>query len=150
MNSAPRGTKLVDGSGFQPRQSSRKVLESLGAATAGLFLACWVVFLLQLVGLARLPDLVHLTLSQLYRTASALGWVAGMIYVQRTRQLAPPRRRRLFLLSFCGPPSLVYLLIVMARLQLRAPLVLIWALCVFGIFYLVPVSFRSVGRGPRS
>ena len=108
--------------------ASRCVLvrgRSLGAASAGLFLACWVVFLLQLVGLARLPDLPRLTLTQLYSAASVLGWVAGMIYVQRTRHLAPPLRRRLFLLSFCGPPSLVYLLAAMARLQLQAPLVLL-------------------------
>jgi hypothetical protein len=140
----------LDGSGFEPRGAPGKVLRSLGAASAGLFLACWVVFLLQLVGLARLPDLPRLTLTQLYSAASVLGWVAGMIYVQRTRHLAPPLRRRLFLLSFCGPPSLVYLLVAMARLQLQAPLVLLWSLCVFGIFYLVPVSFRSAGRGPRS
>jgi len=127
-----------------------KVVKVLGAASAGLFLACWLVFLLQLAGLARLPDLPRLTLMQLYSAASALGWVAGMTYVQRTRHLAAsPLRRRLFLLSFCGPPSLVFLLVAMARLQYQAPLVLLWSLCVFGIFYLVPVSFRSAGRGPR-
>src|ERR1700726_3051306 len=120
----------LDGSGFKPRGAPGKVLRWLGAASAGLFLACWVVFLLQLAGLARLPELPRLTLSQLYTAASALGWVAGMIYVQRTRHLAPPLRRLLFLLSFCGPPSLVYLLVAMARLQLRAPLVLLWSLCV--------------------
>jgi hypothetical protein len=124
-----------------------RLIRLLGAATVGLFLACWVVFLLQLAGIARLPVLPRLTLIQLYSAASALGWAAGMIYVQRTRHLAAPLRRRLFLLSFCGPPSLVYLLVAMARLQLRAPLVLLWSLCVFGIFYLVPVSFRSAGRG---
>jgi hypothetical protein len=125
------------------------VVKALGAAAAGLFLACWVVFFLQLLGLARLPDLPRLTLRELYSAASALGWVAGMIYVERTRHLAAPLRRRLFLMSFFGPPSLVYLLISMARLQNQAPLVLVWSLCVFGIFYLVPVSFRSAGRGPR-
>jgi hypothetical protein len=124
-----------------------RLIRLLGAATVGLFLACWVVFLLQLAGIARLPVLPRLTLIQVYSAASALGWAAGMIYVQRTRHLAAPLRRRLFLLSFCGPPSLVYLLVAMARLQLQAPLVLLWSLCVFGIFYLVPVSFRSAGRG---
>jgi hypothetical protein len=126
------------------------VTKAFGAAAAGLFLACWVVFILDMSGLARLPDLPRLTLTQLYSAASALGWMAGMIYVQRTRHLAGPLRRRLFLLSFFGPPSLVFLLGSMARLQRQAPLVLVWALCVFGIFYLVPVSFRSAGRGPRS
>jgi hypothetical protein len=127
-----------------------KLVKALGAAAAGLFLASWVVFLLQLAGLVRLPDLSRLTLMQLYGATSALGWAAGMTYVQRTRHLAAPLRRPLFLLSFCGPPGLVYLLVAMSRLQQRAPLVLLWSLCVFGIFYLVPVSFRSAGRGPRS
>jgi hypothetical protein len=126
------------------------VVRVLGAVLAGLFLACWVVFLLQLLGLARLPELPRLTLMQLYSAASALGWAAGMIYVQRTRHLAAPLRRPLFLLSFFGPPGLVCLLIAMGRLQRQAPLVLVWSLCVFGIFYLVPVSFRSAGSGPRS
>jgi hypothetical protein len=126
------------------------VTRPIGAAAAGLFLACWMVFILEMLGLARLPMLPRLTLTQLYSAASVLGWMAGMIYVQRTRHLAGPLRRRLFLLSFFGPPSLVFLLGSMARLQRQAPLVLVWALCVFGIFYLVPVSFRSAGRGPRT
>lgn len=125
------------------------MVRTLGAVAVGLFLACWVVFLLQVAGLARLPNLPHLTLTEAYSAASALGWLAGMIYVQRTRHIPPPLRRRLFLLSFFGPPSLVFELIAMARLDHQAPFVLLWALCVFGIFYLVPVSFRSAGRGPR-
>jgi hypothetical protein len=125
------------------------VVKALGTALAGLFLACWLVFLLQLLGLARLPELPRPTLMELYSAASVLGWSAGMIYVQRTRHLAAPLRRRLFLLSFFGPPGLVCLLGALARLQRQAPLVLVWSLCVFGIFYLVPVSFRSAGRGPR-
>ena len=121
-------------------------MKALGAALAGFFLACWVVFLLQLAGLARLPELRQLTLMQLYGTAAALGWAAGMTFAQRSRRLGAPLRRRLFLLSFCGPPSLLSLLVAMSRLQLRAPLVLLWSLCEFGIFYLVPVSFRSAGK----
>ncbi len=125
------------------------MVKILGSAAVGLFLACWIIFLLQLLDVARLPALPHLTLSQAYSVASALGWLAGMIYVQRTRHIEAPLRRRLFLLSFFGPPSLVFVLIAMARLDHQAPFVLLWALCVFGIFYLVPVSFRSAGRGPR-
>ncbi|HLX10237.1 MAG TPA: hypothetical protein VKY89_20465 [Thermoanaerobaculia bacterium] len=121
-------------------------MRALGAALAGLFFVCWVVFLLHLGGLAPLPELPQLTLMQLYGAAAALGWAAGMIYAQRSRHLAAPLRRRLFLLSFCGPPSLLSLLVAMSRLQARAPLVLLWSLCEFGIFYLVPVSFRSAGK----
>ena len=124
------------------------MVKLLGAAAIGLFLACWVLFLLHLIGLAHLPVLSRLGLTQLYSAASALGWAAGMVYVQRTRHLAPSLRRRLFLLSFFGPPSLFYLLVAMARLQRQAPLVLLWALCVFAIFFLVPVSLRSAGRRP--
>jgi hypothetical protein len=131
-----------------PAGAADAVVKVLGAAAIGLFLACWVLFLLHLIGLVHLPLLARLTLTQLYSAASALGWAAGMIYVQRTRHLAPPLRRRLFLLSFFGPPSLFYLLVAMARLQNQAPLVLLWALCVFAIFYVVPVSLRSAGRGP--
>ena len=124
------------------------MVKLFGAAAIGLFLACWVLFLLHLIGLAHLPVLSRLGLTQLYSAASALGWAAGMIYVQRTRHLDQPLRRRLLLLSFFGPPGLVYLLVAMARLQSQAPLVLLWALCVFAIFFLVPVSLRSAGRGP--
>ena len=53
----------------------------LGTVTVGLFLACWAVFLLQLLGATRLPELRSVTLSQAYSAASALGWFAGMIYV---------------------------------------------------------------------
>ncbi len=126
------------------------MVKILGSAAIGLFLACWAMFFLQVLGFIRLPLLPRLTLSELYSGASALGWLAGATYVQRTRHLAGSSRRPLFLLSFWGPPSVVFLLAAMARLQHQAPLVLLWALGVFAIFYLVPVSFRSVGRGPRT
>jgi hypothetical protein len=114
------------------------------------FLACWVVFLLQQAGLVRLPTLPRLTLTELFSAAAALGWAAGMVFVQLTRHLAGPPRRRLFLLSFFGPPSVLFLAVAMGRLDLQAPLAVLWALCVFGIFYCVPVSFRSVGTGRRA
>jgi hypothetical protein len=125
------------------------MVKILGPAVVGFLLACWALFLVYLLGLVRLPDLSRLTLTGLYGGASALGWLAGMVYVQRTRHLSGAPRRRLFLLSFFGPPSLIFLLFAMARLDTRAPLAVLWALCVFGIFYFVPVSFRSVGRDRR-
>ncbi len=123
-------------------------MSRLGPALAGLFLACWALYLLHLLGLAPLTGHLSLSLYALYSAASALGWVAGTVYVQRTRHLDSPPRRRIFLLSFCGPPGLLFLLRAMAPLaaQHAAPLVPVYAFCVFGIFFLVPLSFRHAGR----
>jgi hypothetical protein len=112
----------------------------------GLFLACWLLYLLRLIDLVPLPFVPGLGLTELFRIASVVGWVAGMVFVQTTRHAVAPVRRQLFLLSFFGPPSLVFLLSAMARLERQTPLVVLWSLAVFGVFYLVPVSFRSVGR----
>ncbi|HVT57583.1 MAG TPA: hypothetical protein VHR45_04210 [Thermoanaerobaculia bacterium] len=125
-------------------------MKNLGfaALAIGLCLASWFVFLLHLLGLTRLPDRLQMSLYAFYGAASALGWVAGMFYVQRTRNLQGPLRRRLFLLFFFAPPGLLFLIRSMAPLaaQRAAPLVPVWALGVFGLFFLVPVSFRSAGK----
>jgi hypothetical protein len=124
-------------------------VKALGAALAGFFLACWVLFFLHLLGWAPLTDRLSLSLYALYSAASALGWAAGAVYVQRTRRLNGAARLRIFLLTFFGPPSLLFLLRAMAPLPTRqaAPLVPVWALAVFGLFFFVPVSFRNAGRG---
>lgn len=124
-------------------------MKSLGLSLIGLCLACWVVFFLQLLGLVRVDGSLPLSYYALYSAASALGWVAGTVYVQRTRRTDKPQRRRVFLVSFFFPPGCLFLLRSMAPLaaQRQAPLVPFWALCVFAIFFLVPVSLRGVGRG---
>jgi hypothetical protein len=123
--------------------------KALEGAIALLFALCWLTFFLHLGGLITLTDRLSLSLYPYYSTASAVGWLAGIIYVQRTRRLTGPPRRRAFLLSFFGPPSLLFLLRAMAPAvdQRSAPLVPVWALGVFGIFFFVPVSFRHAGRG---
>jgi hypothetical protein len=119
------------------------------AAAVALFSACWVLFFLHLLGWVSLPDRVSLSLYAFYSATSAIGWLAGMVYVQSTRHLFGTPRRWLFLLTFFGPPSLVFLLRAMAPepAQHAAPLVPVWALGVFGLFFYVPVSFRHAGRG---
>jgi hypothetical protein len=108
-------------------------VKALGTIAAALFLACWVVFFLHLLGWTPLTGRLSLSLYALYSAASALGWVAGMLYVQRTRRLNGAARRPIFLLTFFGPPSLLFLLRAMAPLanQEAAPLVPVWALAVF-------------------
>lgn len=78
-----------------------------------------------------------------------MGWGAGTAYVQLTRRLPRPERRRPFLLAFFAPPGALFLLRAMAptAAQQAAPLVPLYALCVFGILFAVPVSLRNVGRG---
>jgi len=126
-------------------------VKSLGVALGGLFGAFWVLFFLHLLGWAPLTDRLPLSLYALYSGASALGWAAGAVYVQRTRRINGAARLRIFLLTFFGPPGLLFVLRAMAPLhnQQAAPLVPVWALGVFSLFFFVPVSFRDVGRGSR-
>jgi multisubunit Na+/H+ antiporter MnhG subunit len=127
------------------------MLKILASTVLWFFLVCWVVFLLQQLGLIRLPDLSRLTLIELYTGTSILGWLAGLFYVQSTRHKVAGRpRRQLLLESFFGPLGLVFLGAAAARLTREAPLAAVWALCVYGIFYCIPVSFRSVGRDRRA
>jgi hypothetical protein len=127
-------------------------VRTLGVVLAALFVACWLLYILHVLGLVALSDRVSLSLYGYYSAASAIGWVAGIVYVHQTRHLDGPPRRRLFLLTFFGPPSLLFLLRAMAPSsgQNAAPLVPLWALFVFGLFFFVPVSFRHAGRGPRA
>jgi len=107
------------------------------------FTACWAVVVLDLAGILRLYGRLDLSLYALYSTAAALGWVAGNVWVHRRRGAHPLLRRRLLLLWLLGPPSLVTLLRAMAPIarQFEAPLAAVWAFGVYGIFFLVPVSF---------
>ena len=118
----------------------------------GFFTACWGVVVLDLAGLLPLYGRVELSLYALYSTAAAFGWVAGNVWVHRRRGASPLLRRRLLFLWLLGPPALVTLLRAMAPIarQFEAPLAAVWAFGVYGIFFLVPVSFapeRTRSRG---
>jgi hypothetical protein len=107
-----------------------------------LFLVCWAIDLAVLLGLIKLANNLPLTLYGLYSVAVALGWLFGNIYVRRARGLSTPLRRRLLVFYFLGPPSLLYLLWYMTPLEFQkeAPLVPLYAFCVFSILFLVPVT----------
>ena len=110
----------------------------------GLFVACWLITILDLVGLTPLAGTLDLGLYPLYVTAALAGWLAGNVFVSRARGLARPLRRRLALLYFMGPPGLLYLLRAMApdAVQHAAPFVPLYAFGVFAVFFSVPVTLR--------
>lgn len=115
----------------------------------GIFLAVWTVALASLVGLLPTDGLLDLSLYQFYGLAAALGWVAGNVYVSRSRSVPEPLRRRLLLVYLLGPPGVLYLVRSLAslNLQVQAPFAAIYASGVFFVFFLVPVTLK--GSAPR-
>lgn len=119
----------------------------------GVFLAVWTVALASLVGLLPTDGMLDLSLYQLYGVSAALGWLAGNVYVARSRRFPKAARRRLLLIYLLGPPSLIYLIRAMASLetQAAAPLAAVYGCAVFFIFFLVPVSLkRPFDKGRNS
>ena len=115
-----------------------------------LFLACWAIELLVTVGAVSIDGTLPLALYPYYMTAMSLGWLFGMIFVQRSRHAPAGMRRRFVLLYVGGPAGLLFLLRDMAPVawQYAAPMVPLYGLGVYLVFFIVPVIFRvPVGRG---
>ncbi len=102
------------------------------------------MILLALGGLVPLAGLLDLGLYPLYGVAGLAGSVAGHAFVWRARKQPLPAQRRLLLLYIAGPPAVPSLLRAMApaAAQLQAPLVPLWAIGVFGVFFAVPLLLR--------
>ena len=117
----------------------------------GLFLAVWTVALAAMIGILPTAGLLNLGFYQLYGTAAFLGWLAGNVFVHRSRRTPKPLRSRVLLIYLLGPPALVYLLRSLAdgEVQARAPLAPVYACGVYLIFFLVPVTLKGSAR-PRS
>ncbi|MEP7009818.1 MAG: hypothetical protein ABJC13_05805 [Acidobacteriota bacterium] len=115
-------------------------MRRLGAALAGLFLACWVVVLLGELDVVDLAGHLPLGLYPLYSLAVSLGWGAGIAYSRLRRKVEPRRRFAWFLVCVLGPLGLVFLLRAMAPAaeQEAAPLVPYLAFGVFSVFFLMP------------
>jgi len=115
-----------------------------------LFFASWLVGLLQYFRLIPMAGSVELGLRGLFAFSAALGWLAGNVYVQRSRRLPKVLRRRLVLIYLIGPPGLLFLLRSLAphELQMAAPLAPLYATLVCSIFFLVPVSLKGAFRTP--
>lgn len=110
----------------------------------GLFLACWALSVLTFTGVVKFAGSLPLSLYGYYSVAVALGWGFGIIYVRRTWGLPAPIRRRFLLIYYLGPPAILGLLRSMAPLEAQraAPFVPLYALGVFSILFLVPVTMK--------
>lgn len=109
----------------------------------------WAAVILALLDLLPLAGLFDLDLYRFYSVAAILGWVAGNVYVFRLRTLVPQRYRQRFLfLYLIGPPSFLYLLRACASTtaQQAAPFVPLYSFVVYGIFFLVPITFGARHR----
>lgn len=107
----------------------------------GLFLACWLVYLLAVFRLVTPEGTLNVGFYPYYSVAVAVGWGAGNLYVYRSRDLDPESlsRRRLLTGYFLAPLGLILLLKAMLPLEFQrgAPLVGLYAFCVYSIFFVV-------------
>jgi hypothetical protein len=118
----------------------------LDLGVAGVCLGAWLLaaaflFVPGLGGGGALPP------RGLFPFAATLGWLAGNLYVEGTRR-APALRRFLLPLYLGGPPGLVWLYWswVARGERLLNPLAPVWALGVFAVLFLVPVTLRGFPR----
>lgn len=111
---------------------------------------CWLIGLLAWIGLLPLAGSVDLELRVLFAVAAGLGWLAGNVYVQRSRGLSAAARPRLLMIYLLGPPGMLFLVRSMAsaEVQAAAPLAPLYASGVYAVLYFVPVSLRRAFRRP--
>lgn len=130
----------------QTRQAGLRRLE---AVLHGFFLACWIVFFLNLSGLLPLRGALPLSLYAIFGAAAAVGWLAGNFYVQRSRGLSWAPRLRTLVLYLFDPPAVFFLLWALTPISAKAeaPMVPLYAFVVFTVFFLVPVTLQP--RPPR-
>lgn len=110
------------------------------------FSAVWLLAVLALFGVLPLAGTLDLDLYRFFSIAAVLGWLAGNVYVVRTRGREEHRwRKRLLLAYLVGPPGVLYLLRALAPTfaQKAAPFVPIYGFAVYAIFFLVPVTLRT-------
>jgi hypothetical protein len=113
---------------------------------AGVCLGSWLLTGIFLLG--PVPGIHGLgPPSALFAFAAALGWLAGNVYVARSKRAALGRCG-LLALYLGGPTGMVWLwwAIQPAALRRLAPLAPVLALGVFCVFFLVPVTLRRFPR----
>ncbi len=106
----------------------------------------WLLVILANGGFVPLAGILDLDLYRLFSLTTVIGWVAGNIYVFRTRDLVEkPARRKLLFKYLMGPLSLIFFLRALADkdVQAAAPLVPILGLGIYVLFFLVPVTLRA-------
>ena len=125
-------------------------MRRLETVLLGLFGAFWVVLVLAYLGVVHLAVTLPLTLYELFGTAGMVGTLAGNLAVWRSIGVDVEVWRRLKVIYYVGPACLPMLVRALAPLELRvaAPFAALWAVGVYSVFYLVPVSMRRVPRPP--
>ena len=116
------------------------------------FSACWLLVFAAGVGWVELAGTLSLGLYPLYSLAAALGWLAGNVFLHRAQDEFPPGlRKRLLLSYFLAPPGILFVLraLAPAQIQQAAPLVPIYGLGVYALFFLVPLTLRAKRRPKR-
>lgn len=107
-------------------------------------LMCWAAALGSALTGRPGAGFLPLGLYPVYGLATALGSLAGNVYIRRARSAASNVRRVLRMIYLVGPPGLLFLVweLVPAVLQRAAPLAPVYAYGIYVIFFLVPVTLR--------
>ena len=115
---------------------------------ATLGLGAWLVSLIALLAGRGLAGLTRIGLYPLYGSALVLGWGLGNLYVARTRGEIKALKRLLLPVYLLTPPGILFLMWATASmtLQVGIPLAPVYACGIFGILFLVPVTFARSGH----
>ena len=109
------------------------------------FAVLWLEVLIDTAGYHFLAGRVDLGLYHFFAFAAVLGWLAGNFFTVRRRLFPEPSYRSYLLAAWLGgPPSLLFLLhnLVPRSAQQQQPMVPVWALGVFLLFFVLPVSLE--------
>jgi hypothetical protein len=112
----------------------------------GFFTLCWLISIV-LVAVGGAADRsLPINLYHLYGLAAFGGWLSGNVYVHRTKRTPKRQRTRTFLVYLMGPPGLLFLLHAATQIRANVPLAPVYALGVYVVFFMVPVSFRRMAE----
>ena len=112
-------------------------------AMLALSMAVWAAAFVSYFLGAPLAGTLPLSLYHLYSLAAFGGWIAGNLFVRKLRGL-PGSGWRLATPYVAGPTGALFLLYALASRELHkaAPLAPLFAVGVYLILFMVPVSFR--------
>ncbi len=108
-----------------------------------IFALLWVGYFFDAVGLHFLADRIALGLYPYFSFAAVLGWMAGNLFTIRRRQVPEPTYRSYLLATWLGGPPVFFFLLGALQprsLQEAQPLVPVWALGIYLLFFVIPVS----------
>ncbi len=116
----------------------------------GIFTLAWLLAIFVLAVGRSLDSPLPVSLYHLYGLAVFGGWLSGNVYVQRTARTPRKARLRALLVYLLGPPGLLFLThgLTSVQSQARVPLAPVYALGIYVVFFMVPVSFRRMAE-PR-